>query len=402
MDSPMLLWFKSSSRSLGHPMPIVLPIILILTGCTIFSGLCVAASSQKPAAEKTATHQRFAVHPNDINLSATQSQVFGVTDAKGKAVTVRWKISGAGCANSPSPCGTIDGSGTYQAPQSLRQPLVVMLEGIPDSDSEYPAFARIQLSPSTSPAAIRNSQITTSQTTASTTPGIAVSQNGISALSGNSQGISNPAAQIPATPVAPQPSVTVMYSNGQLTIDAFNETLATVLRVVARKIGATIDVPPGGGLDHIVEHAGPGPASDVLTQLLKGSHFNFVMIGSPQRPGDLQQVLLTMRGDNGTPYIPPATTVAAVAVDEPASNSSETVPTFSSGPGTMTGAERLAYLRANGFGRSPGAGAQPASPAPDNPPTPNVGQTIKDAAQQIRDVAPPDDQSEQPTAPQSP
>jgi hypothetical protein len=394
MDSPMPLSFKSSSRSLGHPMPIVLPIILILTGCTIFSGLCVAAASQKPAAEKTAAHQRFAVHPNDISLGTSQSQVFGVTDAKGKAVTVRWKISGAGCANSPSPCGTIDSHGNYQAPQSLRQPLVVMLEGIPDSDSEYPAFARIQLSPS-SMVGIHNSQITSPKTAA---PGVAVSQNGISILSGSPQNDASVGVQVSSTPAPPQPSVTVSYRNGQLTIDAVNETLATVLRVVARKINATIDVPPGGGLDRIVDHIGPGSASDVLTQLLKGSHFNFVMMGSPQRPNELQQVLLTMRGDSGTPYVPPAAAVAAVAEDEPASNSPDTTPMFSAGPANMTGAERLAYLRANGFGRASG---QPASPPPDIPPPSDVGQTIKDAAQQIRGNASPDEQSEQPTAPQS-
>jgi hypothetical protein len=69
-------------------------------------------------------------------------------------------------------------------------------------------------------------------------------------------------------------------------------TLAEVLKLVAEKTGAEIDVPPGTGLDRVIEHAGPGRAEDVLASLLNGSAFDFVIVSSPQPPHDPTQVLL--------------------------------------------------------------------------------------------------------------
>ncbi|MFZ3263793.1 MAG: hypothetical protein WA172_07320 [Terriglobales bacterium] len=94
----------------------------------------------------------------------------------------------------------------------------------------------------------------------------------------------------------------VIYRNGQLTINAENATLGDVLKLVAEKTGATIDVPPGSGQERIVEHSGPGRANDILTQLLNGSHFNFIIVNSPQHPDDPTQVLLSLqRPETDTP-----------------------------------------------------------------------------------------------------
>jgi hypothetical protein len=87
----------------------------------------------------------------------------------------------------------------------------------------------------------------------------------------------------------------VSYRDSLLTIDCRNTTLAKVLELVALKTGATIEVPPGTGLERIVEHIGPGPANAVMAHLLNGSHFNFIIVNSPQRPQDLEQVLLSLQ-----------------------------------------------------------------------------------------------------------
>src|ERR1039458_2242300 len=87
-------------------------------------------------------------------------------------------------------------------------------------------------------------------------------------------------------------SPVVTYQNGQLTIDAETLTLAEVLKLIAEKTGAEIDVPSGSGLDRIIEHAGPGRAENVLASLLNGSPFDFVIVSSPQPPHDPTQVLL--------------------------------------------------------------------------------------------------------------
>lgn len=129
------------------------------------------------------------------------------------------------------------------------------------------------------------------------------------------------------------PSVAeVTYQNGQLTIDAKNTTLANVLALVATKTGAAIDVPPGAGLERIVEHAGPGQPKDVLTQLLNGSHFNFIIVNSSQHPYMLEKVLLSISRNetetgNGASATPTAPASHGEAITADAVPSSPVSPT---------------------------------------------------------------------------
>jgi len=87
----------------------------------------------------------------------------------------------------------------------------------------------------------------------------------------------------------------VTYQGGRLTIDAENESLAGVLKLIAEKTGAVIDVPAGTGSERVVAHAGPGQASEVLKELLEGSEYNFVVLCSQQPTHELHEVLLTVR-----------------------------------------------------------------------------------------------------------
>ena len=318
--------------------------LLILTAFFIVGAVHASAASRgskKNSDDDSAIAPHFSIHPNDITLAVSQKQVFGVTDANGKQVAVRWKISGVGC--SASACGTIDANGAYQAPFSVGHPLVVMIEGIPLSSSEFPAFARIQLAPGSVPpplptvgnnkeevasvppagmapapgATISNTPVvpTSAPTFQAAATQTATTQTAPAQFPAANIQVSNiQVSNIPASNIPALTGPTVTYQNGSLTINATNETLANVLRLVAQKTGATIIVPPGTGLERIVEHAGPAPASDVLGQLLKGSHFNFVMIGSPQRPNDLQQVLLTLRVDTDAPVVAAVTPVAPPVV----------------------------------------------------------------------------------------
>ena len=104
---------------------------------------------------------------------------------------------------------------------------------------------------------------------------------------------------------APLDAPVVTYRDGQLTIDAKNSTLAAVLELVAEKTGAVIEVPPGSGLERIVEHTGPGRAEDVLASLLNGSPFDFVIVGSPQPPHVPMQVLLSLHTADTPAGLPP-------------------------------------------------------------------------------------------------
>jgi hypothetical protein len=108
--------------------------------------------------------------------------------------------------------------------------------------------------------------------------------------------------QMPASP--PQ----VRYSHGQLTIVAENSTLADILRAVRTQTGAAVELPPNAN-ERVVAHLGPGPARDVLAALLNGTHFNYVMVGSPAHPDAVERLSLTSKsgGDPGAvPTTPPA------------------------------------------------------------------------------------------------
>src|SRR5438132_8146834 len=83
-----------------------------------------------------------------------------------------------------------------------------------------------------------------------------------------------PLDSIPA--VAPQ----VSYQDGQLTIVAPNSTLADILRAVRKQTAAEIEIPANAN-ERVVTHLGPGPARQVVAQLLNGSRFNYVLLGSP-------------------------------------------------------------------------------------------------------------------------
>jgi hypothetical protein len=90
---------------------------------------------------------------------------------------------------------------------------------------------------------------------------------------------------MPASP--PQ----VSFQGGQLTIAAQNSTLGDILKAVRAQTGATVDF-PGNASERVVGNFGPAPARDVLASLLNGSHFNYLLLGSPTDPTALDRVIL--------------------------------------------------------------------------------------------------------------
>jgi hypothetical protein len=91
--------------------------------------------------------------------------------------------------------------------------------------------------------------------------------------------------QLPAAP--PQ----VAFNGGIMTIVANNSTLGDILRAVHRQTGASVDV-PGNATERVIGQFGPGPVRDVLSLLLNGSHFNYVLLGSATNPNALDRVML--------------------------------------------------------------------------------------------------------------
>ncbi len=100
--------------------------------------------------------------------------------------------------------------------------------------------------------------------------------------------------QMPASPPK------VLFRDGMLTIVAENSTLGDVLRAVRSQTGAAVEV-PGNATERVVSNLGPGPARDVLAALLNGSHFNYVMLGSPTNPALVERIILTSKSGGELP-----------------------------------------------------------------------------------------------------
>ena len=109
----------------------------------------------------------------------------------------------------------------------------------------------------------------------------------------------HPVPQIPLDsmkPVAPQ----VSFQNGQLTIVAPNSTLGDILRAVQKQTGAEIEI-PREAQDRVATHLGPGPAQDVMSDLLNGSHYNYILLGSSSDQSALTRVVLVAKGAAESP-----------------------------------------------------------------------------------------------------
>jgi hypothetical protein len=95
----------------------------------------------------------------------------------------------------------------------------------------------------------------------------------------------------------PRPRVDVEFQNGKLTIWAEKASLAEVLSEVHNRTGAEIPIPPGADQEQVVANFGPGAPRDVLTALLNGSRFNFILVGSDRDASQVKSVILTARGE---------------------------------------------------------------------------------------------------------
>ena len=111
-------------------------------------------------------------------------------------------------------------------------------------------------------------------------------------------------AQAPASSPSESkaPSQKVTYEGGQLTIRAYNVTLAEVLQKVAALTGVKIELPEGTPAEQLpVIEAGPGPARQVLADLLSDSAFDYLIQGSDADNEKLVSVMLLLRGKSNGP-----------------------------------------------------------------------------------------------------
>ena len=117
----------------------------------------------------------------------------------------------------------------------------------------------------------------------------------------------NPPAAEPAAP-APSPAPVVLppeqtpahapviaWDGQLLTVDAENSSLSDVLLGIRSRTGASIEMPSSTSRERIAVHLGPAPIREVLSSLLYGTNFNYVIQSAEGDDGAVGKVILTAR-----------------------------------------------------------------------------------------------------------
>jgi len=107
----------------------------------------------------------------------------------------------------------------------------------------------------------------------------------------------------------PKAALDVTFRGGMLAIKANKATLAEVLFAVQQRTGAEVAIAAGADQEKVVADLGPAPAPEVLSQLLNGSKFNFMILSAVNNPQQVERVILSPRTEG--PIVPFAATAAA-------------------------------------------------------------------------------------------
>jgi hypothetical protein len=151
------------------------------------------------------------------------------------------------------------------------------------------------------------------------------------------------------TDAAPRPA-TVNLSNGKLTVEANNSDLTQILHDLSEKSGMTIDGLHNG--PRVFGTYGPGNSREILSALLLGSGYNFIMVGDAAQGAPRELLLTPQNGHAPAPAqlnsAPPANT------DDEDSSPEETAPSMPDPPNPPDSPD------------APGPGAIIPAPSPNN------------------------------------
>lgn len=103
---------------------------------------------------------------------------------------------------------------------------------------------------------------------------------------------------VPATaqPVpSSEPSVTVHYAQGQLTVLSQNSSLGSVLKLISAKTGAVIDLSPELQSEPVMAQIGPSAVREVLTALLDSPRIDYIIMGAGDAGGGVERIVVRTR-----------------------------------------------------------------------------------------------------------
>jgi hypothetical protein len=100
----------------------------------------------------------------------------------------------------------------------------------------------------------------------------------------------------PAAEQTPPQPPAVTWDTDLLTIDAENSTLTDILVAVRTRTGASIEIPLAASRERVFVHLGPGPIREIISSLLYGTGFDYIIEASEDDPDTLRSVVVTAQG----------------------------------------------------------------------------------------------------------
>lgn len=196
-----------------------------------------------------------------------------------------------------------------------------------------------------------------------------------------------PPPPLPPGKMPPEPPH-VTWEGKQLTISADNSTLSDILVSVRALTGAQIDIPPSASRERIAVRLGPGPAREVLSQLLSWTSFDFIVRASDSDPQGIQDVLLMPRGKTDTVVASgntPNPTESPRSSDRPGRGAQEaaaSAPGDTAGEQPVTSPENLQTSPVAGGGSAAPGDVRPAPPVD---PAAATAQSVPDDSQVVEE-----------------
>jgi hypothetical protein len=108
---------------------------------------------------------------------------------------------------------------------------------------------------------------------------------------------SEPPPPPPTPEQLPPHAPEVVWDGKQLSIDADNSTLYAILVAVRSRLGVNIEVPGSAASERVTVRLGPAPAREVLSALLEGSNYNYIIMAGESNQSEIQSMTLTLRGE---------------------------------------------------------------------------------------------------------
>lgn len=175
-------------------------------------------------------------------------------------------------------------------------------------------------------------------------------------------------APAPVSAPSPKPSSNVQFNDGRLTITATNCDLAEILRAISARGGMTVAGPVPA--QHVFGVYGPGNPREVLTQLLTGFGYNYMLVGTG--PGGMPRQLVLSLPSAETPSL------ASSHADSGSVAPNAFSPEVSGAPGAPTSQQTAETSQPSNGGADGGGNGEPLGPGAIANVPPNETQDAQD------------------------